>query len=293
MPGSNTLLWLDSKQALLTFETTVDSLDAEATVSRSEFVAGYCSACGNRTDFQVCTGAKFGDRPNLREGLRCGVCRMTARQRSLVTAFAETVPSRGTARGLIMERWSPVWRFIRQKHPRAFSSEFLPGHRKPGRRYPWYPGRRIWKTRMIRHESITNFSFDDSSLDFIVHSDVLEHVEDFRAALRECSRVLKPGFPMLMTAPFFTALDHGLVRGRTDGSGTIVHLLPPEFHGDGLKKEGIYTFHNFGWDLYDELNQHFSKVQIGVQHSIEHGFLYADSVPGPFNMLPIVFRAYR
>lgn len=294
MQRSSNLFWFGSRGDYLAYEESLTgSLGEEIAATATTHIEAHCVACRRRSAFMVSTGAMFDGRPNLREGLRCEGCRMSARQRGLASALMDTFADGKDLRGLLMECWSPLRRFIGKHHPGTVVSEFLPGRRQPGRRYIWWPGRRAWRASIVRHESITDLSFESSSLDFVIHSDVLEHVEDYAAALRECRRVLKPGAPMLMTAPFFSALDRSLVRGRTDGSGRRVDLLPPEFHGDGLHKEGIYTFHNFGWDLFETMKTIFAGVEIGARHSAEDGFLYADSVPGAFNMLPLVFRAYR
>jgi len=48
--------------------------------------------------------------------------------------------------------------------------------------------------------------FPDQSLDLILATDIIEHVEDDLAALRELRRVLKPGQPLLLTVPAFPIL---------------------------------------------------------------------------------------
>lgn len=48
---------------------------------------GHCTACDRETVFEVNTGAMFGDRPNLREGLRCVHCGLSARQRLVLLAM--------------------------------------------------------------------------------------------------------------------------------------------------------------------------------------------------------------
>lgn len=54
---------------------------------------------------------------------------------------------------------------------------------------------------------ITRIPVDDASFDVILCSEVLEHIPDAVAALREFSRILKPGGTLLITAPF-SSLTH-------------------------------------------------------------------------------------
>lgn len=146
---------------------------------------------------------------------------------------------------------------------------------------------------MLRHDSITGLSHADRSLDYILHTDVLEHVFDTRKALQECRRVLVEGGAMIFTAPFFPHLEETVARGHIDAQGTLVEVLPPEYHGDGLNTRGVYTFYNFGWSLFDMMRGIFARVQIGLLYDPAQGFVCADSVAGPWNMPPIVFRAFR
>lgn len=46
------------------------------------------------------------------------------------------------------------------------------------------------------------FPFADQSFDALFHTEVLEHVLDYRKFLCECQRVLKPGGEMFFTVPF-------------------------------------------------------------------------------------------
>jgi SAM-dependent methyltransferase len=48
----------------------------------------------------------------------------------------------------------------------------------------------------------STFPFDEQSFDAIFHTEVLEHVRDYRTFLTECRRVLKPGGEMMFTVPF-------------------------------------------------------------------------------------------
>jgi SAM-dependent methyltransferase len=56
---------------------------------------------------------------------------------------------------------------------------------------------------------VTALGFRDGSLDGLICSEVLEHVPDYPAAIREITRVLKPGGKLILTSPFLYPL-HGL-----------------------------------------------------------------------------------
>ena len=54
--------------------------------------------------------------------------------------------------------------------------------------------------------SITDLPFADNSFDLVLATDVIEHVDDDRLALREVRRVLRPGGRALVTVPAFASL---------------------------------------------------------------------------------------
>lgn len=291
MTGSESLIsWHRTREAFLEHEQSLpDDCSAETALSGQAEADGICPVCNARTRFRVCNGSRFSDRPNLREGLVCLRCRLTARQRLLVMAFAESrVPAAGT--GAVLERFSRLYRWLRQFDAGLQGSEYLGPDAKRGHYRLWRTSGRIRVPRLVRHESITSMSFDAGSLKCLMHADVLEHVPDIRAALVECRRVLAPGAPMIFTVPFFTFQEATTVRGYHDDTGALVELLPGEYHGDGVRSGGIYTYYNFGWPFFDLLRDAFSTAEIGVAYSPEHGLVQADCVHGPWNMRSIVFR---
>jgi len=97
-------------------------------------------------------------------------------------------------------------------------------------------------------QDITKLTLPDQSLDLIVSSDVLEHVPDFAAALRESRRVLRPGGAHVFTVP---PREKTQQRARLVG-GKIEHLLEPEYHMDPLSPDGILAFWSFGPDMPEQ-----------------------------------------
>lgn len=80
------------------------------------------------------------------------------------------------------------------------------------------------------NQDLEALTFADESFDLVIHSETLEHVFDYRRALGEIHRVLKPGGYHLYSVP---VLHERTTRQRMarDEHGEIVHLLPPSFHG--------------------------------------------------------------
>lgn len=284
--------WCTSREEFLGHEEELlaaHDLRHEAALAGRTDLPGHCPVCLASTNFQVSTGAAFEGRPNLREGLVCRRCRLSARQRLVYLALRDSIGERPRHPGAILERHTRLFRALRTLDPAVRGSEFAgPGVPKGRLCMRLSPGR--WPIpRLYRHESICGLSHADGSLGYLAHTDVLEHVEDTALALRETRRVLRPGAPAVFTVPFFSPLDDSLVRGRTR-EGVVEELLPAEYHDDGHGGRGAYTWYNFGWSFFAQLRQVFERVEIGVAYSPEHGLLASDARRAWWLMLPVVFR---
>lgn len=97
-----------------------------------------------------------------------------------------------------------------------------------------------------RNEDICRLTYPTESFDLVLSSDTLEHVPDFRAALRETRRVLRPGGRHVFTVPIVASRPMTEARARIDDDGQVVHLLPPLYHGRG---SGLYRYVPVGSDL--------------------------------------------
>ncbi|MGH3556280.1 MAG: class I SAM-dependent methyltransferase [Mycobacterium sp.] len=98
----------------------------------------------------------------------------------------------------------------------------------------------------IRNEDICRLTYPDAAFDLVLSSDTLEHVHDFRAALAETWRVLRPGGRHVFTVPAVWTRATTEARAQMGDDGEIVHLMPPLYHGRG---SGAYRFIPVGADL--------------------------------------------
>jgi SAM-dependent methyltransferase len=108
-------------------------------------------------------------------------------------------------------------------------------------------------------QDIQALSYTDASFDLVLTSETLEHVPDFRRALAETRRVLRPGGRHVFTVP----VDPRLERTRSrDG-------LEPVHHGRGGGPFALVTRRNdmlactdFGLDLPDILREHGFEPEV-------------------------------
>lgn len=264
----------------------------EDSVVRSDVHRALCTQCGVMTRMQVNGGAMLGQFISLREGLVCEGCGLNARARLLLHACNTVFPQRDT-RIALLEAFSSLSLVARATWSHVTCSEFFSGEVQPGQTVTRTTANGV--VRSARHEDLTRLSYDDASVDGIVHNDVLEHVPDTGAAFAEMMRVLRPGGCAVFTMPWFPWRETTTVRGRLRADGSLERLLPDEFHGDGLRDEGIYTFYNFGADFDEMLSAAgFDEIRFGVCYAPSCGFFsnnYRYGLDGV--MLPTIIVARR
>lgn len=208
--------------------------------------AGYCNLCRKPVHFLV-PSVKAGGSPDLREELICSGCGISARGRAGLTLATQSMD--GHSHIYITEQASKAFVWLQSQPGRIIGSEFEPAPEARDRLAERL--RRMGGRGEIRFEDVTDLTFDTGLLDAVVSFDVLEHVPDYRKALREFCRVLKPGGMLVLTVPFRPDCADTIVRARVGDDGRFEHLLEPEYHGDPLGA-GVLCIYHFGWDLVDE-----------------------------------------
>jgi GT2 family glycosyltransferase/ubiquinone/menaquinone biosynthesis C-methylase UbiE/glycosyltransferase involved in cell wall biosynthesis len=215
---------------------------------RSFTLDGYCVVCRKDNRFDVdYDGAVSVDLahpvPNWRERLVCRGCRLNNRTRAGIHIFECMLAPGPGDRVYATEQLSSLFTWLRDCYPLTVGSEYLGDDYSPGQIRDG-----------TRHEDIARLSFPSASLDYILSFDVLEHVPDYRAAVSEFCRCLKPGGVLLMSVPFSSDRRETLVRARRRGDGTVEHLLDPEYHRIAASPDrGILCYYHFGWDLLEVL----------------------------------------
>jgi SAM-dependent methyltransferase len=182
---------------------------------------------------------------NFRESLVCLRTTFPSRIRATLLGLYELLPHRELRKLQIYltEQTTPLYRYFRRNYAHVTGSEYLGPAKTPGQSYGG-----------IRHEDLTGLSFPADVFDVALCLEVLEHVPDYRKAIKELGRVLRPGGLAFITVPFDCRRYEHLERVRFNSDGTLTHLLPPDLHGDPVNPaEGILCLRYFGWTLMDEL----------------------------------------
>lgn len=100
---------------------------------------------------------------------------------------------------------------------------------------------------------ITQIPEPDASFDAILCTEVLEHVPDPLSALRELSRLLKPGGYMILTAPFCSMTHFAPFHYSTGFSRYFYEYHLPKLGMRILKAEANGNYHTY-------LNQELSRL---------------------------------
>ena len=223
----------------------------EATCDTPGRYRGYCGLCRQETEFVFTAGT--GGPVNLREEMSCSRCQLNARIRVVLHLLQAFSLPGGPERIYLTEQTTRLYKFVRERWPEVIGSEFFDDSIQ--QRLTRYLKHLVSERELLRHEDVTALSFDGEALDVIISCDVLEHVPDYRQALAEFARVLRPGGRLLLTVPFMDQSADTTVRARLRDDGSIEHLEEPEYHGDPLDPKGVLAFYNFGWDLLDEVRR--------------------------------------
>jgi SAM-dependent methyltransferase len=207
-------------------------------------IEGHCGVCDKPSKFAV-TFEHAGDRdvPNWREHLNCQWCTLNNRMRASVQLASKLLGERTNPNIYVTEQITPLFRFFEKIYPSIIGSEFLNDATLLGQS----------NDMGVRFEDLTRLTFDSDSFDAVFSFDVLEHIPNYRAAIAEVYRCLRPEGIFLWSAPF----DYGFpektaVRATVSDDGTIVNHLPAEFHGDPLT-DGVLCYQHFGLDILDDM----------------------------------------
>jgi Methyltransferase domain len=195
--------------------------------------AGHCPVCDAPTTF-----VQYGDW--LRDQLVCGQCGSIPRFRALMYVLS----------------------LVRADWPQQRIWELAPGGPASSRLSAacrWYTPTHFWPDVQpgdsrdgVRCEDIESPTFEDGSFDIVVACDVFEHVFDVDRAFASVARVLADRGVFVWTVPQQHGLEVSRPRARRHVQ-SIEHLLPAEYHGDPVNKDGVLVTYDWGRDLAERV----------------------------------------
>jgi SAM-dependent methyltransferase len=227
-------------------------------------IPGYSYTAGKQVEFIVdYQHSGNGDRINWRERVCCPETYFNNRMRATFHLFDIEMEPYPDSEIYITEQITPIYTYFKNKYPNTVGSEFL------GKRCPFGSEDK----NSVRNETLTALSFPDQSFDILVSLDVLEHIPDYMLAFKECARVIRTGGKMMWSVPFVENSHTNMIRAKIE-DGEVVHILPPEYHGDPLSSDGVLCFQHFGWEMLEQmLEAGFRDAYALCYHSNEFGYL--------------------
>jgi SAM-dependent methyltransferase len=91
------------------------------------------------------------------------------------------------------------------------------------------------------NQDLQQLQFENEWFDLVVHSETLEHLDQYDRALAECHRVLKPGGVQIYSVPLIRSRSTRR-RSQLDATGNLLNSLPPSYHGLGKDYEVVWEF---------------------------------------------------
>jgi SAM-dependent methyltransferase len=230
------------------------SIDDGMIRSRHPFdLKAWCSSCGEVTEMRVDwrfsgTGNDGSVHPAWTETCTCSQCRLNSRMRALIDCIVNKLKLSRDSQIYMAEQVTSSYKVMKRLFKSVSGSEYLGENYRSGEKALAVKGH-----FRVRHEDLCALSFAEKSFDAVISQDVFEHIPDYRRAISESFRVLKPDGLLVFTIPFFYDLSTTRVRAKVNAKGEVEHIFPPEFHGNPVSNDGALCFQNFGWDLLDEL----------------------------------------
>lgn len=206
------------------------------------FDAAHCPVCG-------------GYRPMLKladdeMAVRCLACRSSAVTMSMVSVINKVAPQLHLLEVYELSARGPLFGYFQGRTGALTASEFFhdvtPGTVRDG----------------VQCQDVQCLTFPDASFDLCTSTEVFEHVPDDSRGFAEILRVLKPGGLFVFSVPL-SGEGKTVERAQLTPEGEVIHLLPPEYHGDPISNSGILAFRNYGRDIIERLTiAGFSKAEI-------------------------------
>ncbi len=190
---------------------------------------GICNICGSGDGFYLT------NQQNPRESWVCLSCGSTSRDRMYIYALA-----------LATGNTTPLVDWPKNKSVHVLEAAGARAHPGILNNKFTYLNTRYAPEKMIEqnfdkklYADLQSMHYDDHSFDVVMSSDVFEHVRLYKEALKEISRVLKPGGIMVLQAPFHPENRENIIRVQPEGDDDIF-LCPPTYHDENTLVYRIY-----------------------------------------------------
>ena len=181
---------------------------------------------------------------DLRESLVCKNCNSTSRDRMFIWTLGKCLNETGT-----LANWKE------NKSIRILESEGLRNHPLYLKRNYEYLNTKFDPQKIkenidpLKYADFQNLHYENEYFDFVISSDVFEHIRLYKKALCEVFRVLKKGGKFILQVPYCDIWPKTLIKVKPEGDKDIF-LTTPEYHA---AKTLVYRI--YGRELLDDLKE--------------------------------------
>ena len=221
-----------------------------------------CNICGY--------DGSFIHKENERESMICRNCSSSSRLRAVMYIL-------GTCLGIAR---LPVVAWAKNKEIRILESSGRgPYPMMLKEKFDYYnteydPDSELMKRPFTAYADFQSLAYDEGVFDYVIASDVFEHVREDAKGFSEIYRVLKKGGAFILTVPYNHEWAQTLTRVKVEGDRDI-ELLPPEYHGGGGQ---TLAYRTYGRDLPDRLRAFGFSVALlnfdASQHAITRQIVF-------------------
>lgn len=212
---------------------------------------GFCPVCESYVAFST-------QNPWLRDYLNCPVCFSLPRHRALALSIREKIEK---IDDIVIHESSPSVNGCCQMFKGC--ENYIPSHFFESTKEPFRGG--------FRNENLEKLTFKDESIDLHIHSDVLEHVNDPEAVIKEAYRTLRPGGLTIFSVPVYVNKPKTEPRATYLKDGSIKNLTqePLEYHGNPIGKNSLVTYH-YGQDIHQLIGKWSSDFTVELRRYFSH-----------------------
>ncbi len=211
---------------------------------------------------------------NFRERLVCNKTLLNNRIRGCIHILESYFKAQSNDSIYITEQFSLLARWMEKKYQNLYLSEYMNDC--------------SWRTkimlhlqnfpRLINHQDLTKLTFTNNNFDYILSFDCLEHIPDYKSALKEIYRTLKLGGTLLFSVPFDINSKKHLIRASIEND-EIKHHYEPEYHGNPVSNKGCLSFYTFGWEILEELRYTgFKEAYLLLYWSEKYAYLGGEQI---------------
>lgn len=234
----------------------------------------FCTACGRLNKILVLSD-------NLREDGLCIKCRSNSRKRHLASLFLKSLRKRKKALRFSSLRKIPS--NISLKLYNVESNGALHENLKHIDNYvssEYFGPYEIFGAAQngVLNVDLQNIPFEDESVDYIISTEVFEHVPDPYKAFKEVYRILRTGGAHIFTVPFIGGVKDE-VRSILNDNNEIVYLMSPQYHGDPIGDEkGILVYTLFSEEMFSKLEAIGFNMRVDRSRNPFLGILGAENI---------------